>query len=71
MIRPAEELARSAGIGDRVEVLDVLQFVTMNLYELSLSRSVQRQVTIDTLIDKYNEIIESCEADQSLRIRLG
>jgi hypothetical protein len=71
MIGSAEELARQIDIADRVEILDILQFVTMNLYELSLSRSVQRQVTIANLIDKYNRIVENCEADPSLRIKLG
>lgn len=71
MIGSAEEFARQIGIADRVEVLDILQFVTMNLYELSLSKSVQRQVTIASLVDKYNKIVETCEADQSLQIRLG
>jgi hypothetical protein len=71
MIGSAEELARQIGIADRVEILDILQFVTMNLYELSLSKSVQRQVTISNLVGKYNKIIENCEADQSLRIKLG
>lgn len=71
MIGTAEELARSVGIAERVEILDVLQFVTMNLYELSLSKSVQRQVTINGLVRKYNEIVKNCEADQSLRITLG
>lgn len=71
MIGPAEDIARELGIADRVEILDVLQFVTMNLYELSLSKAVQRQVTISALVSKYNDIVKSCEADQSLQIRLG
>ncbi len=71
MIGSAEELARQIGIADRVEILDILQFVTMNLYELSLSKSVQRQVTIASLVSKYNKIVENCEADQSLQIKLG
>jgi hypothetical protein len=71
MIGSAEELARSVGIEHRVEIFDVLQFVTMNLYELSLSKAVQRQVTIENLVNKYNEIIKRCEADQSLQIKLG
>lgn len=71
MIGSAEEFARQIGIADRVEILDILQFITMNLYELSLSKSVQRQVTIASLVDKYNKIVENCEADQSLQIKLG
>jgi hypothetical protein len=43
----------------------------MNLYELSLSKSVERHVTIASLIKKYNEIVEKCEADKSLKIKLG
>lgn len=71
MIGSAVELAKLLGIADRVEILDVLQFVTMNLYELSLSKAVQRQVTIENLANKYNEIVVKCEADQSLQIKLG
>jgi hypothetical protein len=71
MIGSAEEIARTIGIAERVEILDILQFVTMNLYELSLSKSIQRQVTIANLVARYNKIVEKCEADQSLQIKLG
>ena len=64
----AETLADSLDIQGRVEVMDAVQFLAANLYEMSLFKTSERKVTIDRLIEKYNEIVSANEADSSLRI---
>jgi hypothetical protein len=64
----ADTLADSLDISGRVEVMDAIQFLSANLYEMSLFRQAQRKVTFVKLVSKYNEIVASTEADASLRI---
>jgi hypothetical protein len=71
MIGAAEGLAESLGIEGRVEIMDALQFVTTNLYELSFFKSSERRVTLERLVEKYNEIVSAHENDQSLLIRIS
>jgi hypothetical protein len=71
MIGAAEGLAESLGIDGRVEIMDALQFVTTNLYELSLFKSSERRLTLERLVEKYNEIISEHENDQSLQIKIS
>lgn len=67
----AESLAAIQGIEGRVDFLEVEQFLATNIYEISLFKTAERRVTIARLIEKYNEIIEQCETDPSLRITIG
>ena len=66
----AESLAEIQGIAGRVDILEAEQFVATNLYELSLFKSSERKVTVEKLVSRYNEIIEVCETDPSLKISL-
>ncbi|MCC5805131.1 MAG: DUF4928 family protein [Opitutales bacterium] len=59
------------GLQERVEVLDIQQFITTNVYEWSRFSSGCRTSSIRDLVDTYNRIIESTETDHSLRIELG
>lgn len=68
MIGAAEGLAENVGIDGRVEVMDALQFLAANLYEMSLFKAADRKITVVKLIEKYNEIVAVHEADASLRI---
>jgi hypothetical protein len=67
----AESLAADAGIGGRVEVWDIEQFLATNVYELSKFRAADRRLTINRIIDAYNYIIQTCETDPSLRVELN
>lgn len=67
----AETLASDIGLGGRVEVWDIEQFLATNVYELSLFKSTDRKVTVEKLISAYNHIIGLCETDPSLRIELN
>ena len=67
----AECLADDKGIADRIDVFDIEQFLVSNLYELGLFSPSGRKETVMKLISAYNAIIDSCEADPSLRISLS
>lgn len=68
MIPAADVFAAALGIADQLDVLDAEQFLVANLHELGGFRSDQRRVTIEALVDKYNEIVTAQETDPSLRI---
>jgi len=67
----AEGLADSAGVADRIDVFDIEQFIAGNLYELGRFSCDGRRVTVESLVAAYNEIVERCETDPSLKIVLG
>jgi hypothetical protein len=67
----AAALARNAGIADRIDILEVEQFVTTNLYEKSSFSESNRTVTVKELVERYNDIIDGCESDPSLKIVIG
>jgi hypothetical protein len=67
-INVAEGLAENMGIEERVEVMDALQFLAANLYEISLFKTSERKITVVRLIEKYNDIVAVHESDPSLRI---
>lgn len=64
-------LAKDADIVNRVDVLEIEQFVATNVYEWSGFEETQRPVKLRELVDVYNRIIEDCETDHSLKIALG
>lgn len=64
----AEVLAENAGLGDRIDVFEVEQFVALNLYELGKFAADGRRVAVGDLVTRYNEIIEEVETDPSLKI---
>ena len=67
----AESLADIQGVAGRVDILEIEQFIATNVYELSQFETAQRKLTVVRLIDKYNEIIEECETDPSLKVMVG
>ena len=67
----AAALAQEGGIADRIEILEIEQFVTTNIYEWSGFRQRERPVTVRELVKAYNRIVETCETDPSLKISVG
>lgn len=67
----AKALAKNFEIVDRMDILDIEQFVATNIYEWSDFRHEERPASIHKLVDGYNRIIEACESDPSLKIELG
>lgn len=64
----AEVLAENAGLGERIDVFEVEQFVALNLYELGKFAADGRRVAVEDLVTRYNEVIEEVETDPSLKI---
>lgn len=67
----ASTLAGDVGIADRIEILDIEQFVVLNLYEWRRFETADRRETASRLISEYNRIVDEVETDPSLRIVLG
>lgn len=67
----ARALAKNAGISDRLDLLDIEQFIATNVYEWSAFSHGSRPSSINDLLVAYNKIIETCETDHSLKIELG
>ncbi len=68
-VRTALDLAADAGLGGRVEVWDIQQFLSSNVYERSSFDEAKRNSTLADIIDKYNEIILERENDPGLCIK--
>jgi hypothetical protein len=66
----AEGLAANAGIGDRIDIFEIEQFVALNLYELGKFEADGRKSAVTEMVERYNEIVEEFETDPSLRIEL-
>lgn len=67
----AAYLLKDTDLADRIDVLDAVQFLTANVYERSLLRAAGDQLTIQSIITRYNAIVDACETDPALRIRLA
>ena len=63
-------LADNVGLGERLDVFEVEQFVALNLYELGGFAAEGRRVALGALVDRYNTIIEEVETDPSLKIEV-
>jgi hypothetical protein len=63
-------LLKNSELVDRVDVLDAGQFLTANVYERSLFNAAECKITLGKLLDRYNEIVETCETDPTLRVRM-
>lgn len=66
----AEGLANNVGLGDRIDIFEIEQFVALNLYELGRFGEEGRRTAVTDLVERYNEIIEEFETDPSLKIEL-
>lgn len=66
----AEVLAENAGIGDRLDIFEVEQFIALNLYEFGKFTADGRRIAVDSLVVRYNEIVSEFETDPSLKIEV-
>ena len=60
--------AKQFALEDRIDVIEIEQFLAANLYEWSGFERQARPTTVKDLIDRYNKIVTECETDPSLRI---
>jgi hypothetical protein len=66
----AEGLAGNVGLGDRIDIFEIEQFVALNLYEWGEFGADGCKMAITDLVERYNEIVEEFETDPSLKIEL-
>jgi hypothetical protein len=66
----AEGLASNVGLGDRIDIFEIEQFVALNLYELGTFGADGRRTAMTEMVARYNEIVEEFETDPSLKIEL-
>jgi hypothetical protein len=64
----AKALARQAGIDDRLDVIEIEQFLAIGLYERSGFERETRSAAVGELVERYNRIVAECETDPSLKI---
>jgi len=66
----AAVLAKSADIEDRIDIVEIVQFIVTNIYEWSKFNYAERPTRIQDLVDAYNRIIDQTGTDPSLKITL-
>lgn len=66
----AEVLCENAGIGERIDVFEVEQFIALNLYEIGRFAADGRRVAVKDLVRRYNQIVGDVETDPSLLIEV-
>jgi len=64
-------LARNLEIESRIEIFELEQFVSLILHKQSLFERARRVSAIGEFVQAYNDIIELCETDPSLKICLS
>lgn len=67
-VQTALNQIEDAGLAGRVEVWDIQQFLSSNVYEHSLFEEDKRNAKLGAIIDNYNQIVLEKETDPSLRI---
>ena len=67
----AQGLALQAGVADRIDVLDIEQFLACNLYERGRFDSAGRRETARDLVAHYNRLVSAHEREPGLHIDLG
>jgi hypothetical protein len=67
----AAGLAENATIGDRLDVLDVEQWLAAEILERGGDSASGRAVALAELLERYNRIVDTVETDPSLRIELA
>lgn len=64
----AKALSKQAGVDERLDVIEIEQFIATNVYEWSAFDRDARPLAVRDIIDRYNRIVAECESDPSLRI---
>lgn len=69
--RPAmESMAKGVEIDSRVDIIDAEQFIATNIFEWSCFSEASRKNEVARLLRQYNRIVEACETDPSLIIKM-
>lgn len=67
----ARALAEQRGLLQRIDVFEIEQFLSLNLFQRGRFQQKGGKEVLIRLMETYNRIVETCETDPSLRIRLG
>ena len=70
-VSTALSLAEDANLEGRIEVWDIQQFLSTNIYEHCLFDDTKRDSVLTNIVERYNGIIQKTETDPSLRIEFG
>jgi hypothetical protein len=70
-VKNAYDLASDANISGRIEVWDIQQFLSTNIYEHSQFDHQSRNIKMADIIEKYNQIVDDKETDPSLKIEFA
>jgi hypothetical protein len=65
----ARQFAGLKEITERVEIVDAIQFMAMNLYEKAGFVAADEKPSLKDFITIYNEIVSEVDSDPSLRIK--
>jgi hypothetical protein len=63
-------LAKNADVAERIDIIEIDQFIATNVYEWSAFQQTKRSVTVRQMVEAYNRIIDQCETDPSLKIEM-
>lgn len=66
----AVALAKNASVAERIDIIEIEQFIATNVYEWTAFQQTKRAVSVRQMIETYNRIIEECETDPSLKIEV-
>lgn len=66
----AKALSKQAGVEDRLDIIEIEQFIATNVYEWSIFDRDARSTAVQQIIERYNRIVAAEESDPSLRIEL-
>ena len=64
-------LAKNANVAERIDILEIEQFIATNVYEWTSFEHAKRAITVSQLVKAYSDIIDVCETDHSLKISIG
>lgn len=67
----AAYLLKDTEWAERIDVLDAIQFLTANVYERGLLQGSGGDLSMLSIIERYNQIVDDCETDPVLRIRVA
>lgn len=67
----AHGLAEQHGIADRVEVVEIEQFVSTNAHELGAFSAAGAAAGLEAIVSRYNELIDAHQNDPGLKIEIG
>lgn len=70
-VNVAETLAENLGVGGRVDVFEIEQFLASAIFERSAFSAKLQRGALEEIVARYNSIIDAHETDPSLKIVLG